>query len=222
MSLPSPGRGDRSFAWKRALDLGLTLASLPVVLPVAALAALAVRFALGSPVLFSQERPGRDRELFRLYKFRTMTDRRDASGELLPDSERLTPFGRFLRATSLDELPQLWNVLAGEMSLVGPRPLLVRYLPYFTPEESRRFEVPPGITGLQQVSGRNLHGWDTRLAQDVEYVRTCSLRLDLWILVRTLLVVVTRRGLQVDPGAVALDLDVERRARRGVEEDSLE
>ena len=107
------------------------------------------------------------------------------------------------------------------LSLLGML-LLVRYLPYFTPEESRRFEVPPGITGLQQVSGRNLHGWDTRLAQDVEYVRTCSLRLDLWILVRTLLVVVTRRGLQVDPGAVALDLDVERRARRGVEEDSLE
>jgi len=213
MSPANPQHVGRSLAWKRAFDLGLTLIVLPVVLPLAVLVAVAVRLALGSPVLFTQERPGRNREPFRLYKFRTMTDRTDPSGALLPDSDRLTAFGRFLRTTSLDELPQLWNVLIGDMSLVGPRPLLMRYLPAFTEEESQRFEVRPGITGLQQVTGRNLHAWDTRLAKDVEYAQRCSLRLDLWILFRTVVVVLTREGLQVDPGAVALDLDEERRVR---------
>lgn len=140
---------------KRALDVTLSGCALAVLSPVMGVTALLVRQKLGSPVIFHQDRPGKDEKIFRLYKFRTMTDARGADGELLPDAQRLTPFGRRLRSTSLDELPELWNILRGDMSIVGPRPLLVKYLPYYTQTERRRHAVRPGLTGLAQVNGRN-------------------------------------------------------------------
>lgn len=176
---------------------------------------LAVRAALGSPVLFRQRRPGLSGQEFELIKFRTMVEGATPSGAQRPDCERITSLGRFLRASSLDELPELWNVLKGDMSLVGPRPLLTRYTPYFTETERRRFSVRPGITGLAQVEGRNDLHWDLRLAKDVEYVERCGISLDLKILALTLLRVLRRDGLRVDPGASMLDFDEERR-RAGV------
>ena len=176
---------------KRLFDLlasaiGLLLLAVPL-----ALLAWQVRRKLGSPVLFTQLRPGLHGKPFRMVKFRTMTDARDASGALLPDAQRLTPFGRFLRASSLDELPELWNVLRGEMSLVGPRPLLMEYLPLYSPEQARRHEVRPGITGWAQVNGRNAISWAGKFALDVWYVDHRSLWLDvriLWLTVRKVLV----------------------------------
>ena len=169
-----------------ASGLGLLLLSVPL-----AVLAWQVRRKLGSPVLFTQVRPGFHGKPFRMVKFRTMTDERDASGALLPDAQRLTTFGRFLRASSLDELPELWNVLRGEMSLVGPRPLLMEYLPLYSPEQARRHEVRPGITGWAQVNGRNAISWDDKFALDVWYVDHSSLFLDiqiLWLTVRKVLV----------------------------------
>jgi sugar transferase EpsL len=184
---------------KRAFDLALVLLTTPCWLPVVAVVALIVRTRIGSPVLFRQARPGRDGRLFMLVKFRTMTDARDRRGELLPDALRLTSWGRMLRALSLDELPELWNVIRGDMSLVGPRPLLVRYLDRYTAEQSRRHEVRPGITGLAQVNGRNALRWEDRFALDVRYVDTCSFGLDTRILLRTIGNVVARRGIS-EPG----------------------
>lgn len=198
---------------KRLLDLACAAFGLLVFSPVLAVVATLVRLRLGTPVLFRQQRPGLHAQPFALLKFRTMTNRRDNSGDLLPDTQRLTRIGAFLRATSLDELPELWNVLRGEMSLVGPRPLLMRYTPYFTAPERIRFVVRPGITGLAQVSGRNDLNWDARIAADVEYVRRLSFSLDMEIIARTVLGVLARRGLQVDPGAAMLDFDEERRRR---------
>jgi sugar transferase EpsL len=184
---------------KRAFDLAVVLLTAPCWLPVAAVVALVVRARIGGPVLFRQARPGRDGRHFMLVKFRTMTDARDARGELLPDDMRLTAWGRILRASSLDELPELWNVLRGEMSLVGPRPLLVSYLDRYTAEQSRRHEVRPGITGLAQVNGRNALRWEDRFALDVRYVDSCSFGLDTRILLRTIGNVVARRGIS-EPG----------------------
>ena len=184
---------------KRAFDLALVLLTSPCWLPAVAVVALIVRTRIGSPVLFRQARPGRDRRLFTLVKFRTMTDARDPRGELLPDALRLTAWGRLLRAMSLDELPELWNVIRGDMSLVGPRPLLVSYLDRYTAEQSRRHEVRPGITGLAQVNGRNALRWEDRFALDVRYVDTCSFGLDARILFRTIGNVVARRGIS-EPG----------------------
>jgi lipopolysaccharide/colanic/teichoic acid biosynthesis glycosyltransferase len=184
---------------KRAFDLAVVLLTAPCWLPVAAVVALVVRARIGGPVLFRQARPGRDGRPFMLVKFRTMTDARDARGELLPDDRRLTAWGRILRASSLDELPELWNVLRGEMSLVGPRPLLVSYLDRYTAEQSRRHEVRPGITGLAQVNGRNALRWEDRFALDVRYVDSCSFGLDTRILLRTIGNVVARRGIS-EPG----------------------
>jgi sugar transferase EpsL len=184
---------------KRAFDLAVVLLTAPCWLPVAAVVALVVRARIGGPVLFRQARPGRDGRPFMLVKFRTMTDARDARGELLPDDMRLTAWGRILRASSLDELPELWNVLRGEMSLVGPRPLLVSYLDRYTAEQSRRHEVRPGITGLAQVNGRNALRWEDRFALDVRYVDSCSFGLDTRILLRTIGNVVARRGIS-EPG----------------------
>jgi lipopolysaccharide/colanic/teichoic acid biosynthesis glycosyltransferase len=164
-----------------------------------AVVALIVRTQIGSPVLFRQARPGRDGRVFMLVKFRTMADARDERGELLPDALRLTTWGRLLRASSLDELPELWNVIRGDMSLVGPRPLLVSYLDRYTAEQSRRHEVRPGITGLAQVNGRNALCWEDRFALDVRYVDTCSFGLDTRILFRTIGNVVARRGIS-EPG----------------------
>ena len=180
---------------KRLFDLlasamGLLLLAVPL-----ALLAWQVRRKLGSPVLFTQVRPGLRGKPFRMVKFRTMTDARDASGALLPDAQRLTDFGRFLRASSLDELPELWNVLRGEMSLVGPRPLLMQYLPLYSPEQARRHEVRPGITGWAQVNGRNAISWADKFALDVWYVDHRSLWLDVRILWMTVRKVVVRDGI---------------------------
>ena len=173
-------------------------AGLILLSPVLAGLALAVRRRLGSPVLFRQVRPGLHGEPFEMVKFRTMTDARGPDGALLPDAERLTPFGQFLRSTSLDELPELWNVVKGDMSLVGPRPLLMRYLDRYTPEQARRHEVRPGITGLAQVSGRNAISWEEKFALDVWYVDHASFWLDLKILVQTVLKVVRRDDIAAD------------------------
>lgn len=196
---------------KRTLDVCAALLGLLLLSPVLLAVMLAVAIVLGPPVFFRQERPGYRGRRFTLLKFRTMTDVCDAEGVLLSDAKRLTRFGRFLRATSLDELPELINVLRGEMSLVGPRPLLLRYLPYFSTEERRRFEVRPGITGLAQVAGRNDLSWDLRIGRDVTYVERCSLGLDLKILFLTLWKVFLREGLRVDPASSMLDFDEERR-----------
>ena len=169
--------------------------------------ALAVARKLGRPVLFRQTRPGLYGAPFGMVKFRTMTDVRDASGALLPDAERLPPFGRFLRSSSLDELPELWNVLRGEMSLVGPRPLLMRYVARYTPEQARRHDVRPGITGLAQVSGRNAISWDDKFGLDVQYVERCSLRLDAWILWKTVAQVVRRDGISAAGEATMPEFD---------------
>lgn len=179
---------------KRLLDLTLSTIVLALFWPLLLGLAWLVRKKLGSPVLFGQPRLGQDGKLFRIYKFRTMTDERDPDGNLLPDSERLTAFGRFLRSTSLDELPELYNVFRGEMSLIGPRPLLVKYRDLYSPEQWRRHEVLPGITGYAQVNGRNLLSWEEKFRLDVYYVDNLSLMLDLHILVKTALKVVVREG----------------------------
>lgn len=175
---------------KRFLDIILSLCILIVLSPVLLILAALVRVKLGSPVLFLQERPGLNGQIFTLCKFRTMTDARDAQGNLLPDKDRLTSFGKFLRSSSLDELPEFFNILKGDMSFIGPRPLLVSYLPYYTKEESLRHTVRPGLTGLAQVSGRNFLDWDRRLEKDVEYVKGLSFAMDmkvLWLTVKVVL-----------------------------------
>lgn len=183
---------------KRLLDIGLALAALVALLPVAIVVAVLVRTRLGAPVLFSQMRPGRDGQPFRMMKFRTMTDARDHRGDLLPDAVRLTPFGRFLRSSSLDELPELWNIIRGDMSLVGPRPLLPEYLPLYSSEQRRRHDVLPGLTGWAQVNGRNSSSWPERFAQDVWYVEHQSLLLDLRIMALTAIKVVRRDGVSAE------------------------
>lgn len=180
---------------KRAVDVVAGTGALVVLSPVIAAVGVLVRVKLGAPVVFRQARPGLDGEVFELYKFRTMTDERDESGELLPDSVRLTAFGRMLRATSLDELPELVNIVKGDMSLVGPRPLLVEYLPLYDARQARRHEVRPGLTGLAQVRGRNLLSWEDKFEADVEYVENVSLRLDAAIVLRTVLQVLRRDGI---------------------------
>jgi lipopolysaccharide/colanic/teichoic acid biosynthesis glycosyltransferase len=197
---------------KRLLDLLIAVPALVLLAPVLGLVAVLVRVNLGAPVLFRQRRPGFRERPFTILKFRTMTEARDESGRLLPDRLRLTRLGRFLRATSLDELPELWNVIRGDMSLVGPRPLHLKYLPYYTPEERRRFELLPGVTGWAQVNGRNLLGWNARLAHDVWYEEHCSLLLDLKILSVTVFKVLRRADVHVDPKSVMRNLDDERRA----------
>lgn len=182
---------------KRAFDIAVSVPALILSLPVQAVVAVAVRQKLGSPVLFSQERPGLGGRVFVMRKFRTMLEPDEAKG-LVADADRLTPFGAFLRSTSLDELPTLWNIVRGDMSLVGPRPLLVRYLTRYSPEQSRRHEVRPGLTGLAQVSGRNAVSWEDRLALDVEYVDTHTLRGDLAIIVRTVTAVLRRDGIAAE------------------------
>jgi sugar transferase EpsL len=180
---------------KRVFDLIVVAVTAPLWLPLLALVGVLVRLKLGSPVFFRQKRPGKDGRIFEMIKFRTMTDARDALGNLLPDAQRLTPFGKWLRAASLDELPELLNVVRGEMSLVGPRPLLVQYLERYSPRQARRHEVRPGITGLAQVMGRNAISWDEKFEWDVRYVETQSLWLDLKILALTLKTVFVREGI---------------------------
>lgn len=195
---------------KRGMDLLLSSLLLLPALPVMAVIGVTVRFGLGGPVLFRQERPGWLEQPFMLLKFRTMNEARDTAGRLLPDGQRLTRLGRFLRRTSLDELPGLFNVLRGDLSLVGPRPLLMKYLPYFTAEERVRHAVRPGLTGWAQIHGRNYVPWDQRLALDVWYVQNWSLGLDLRILLRTIWKVLTRDGAAADADTAETDLDQER------------
>lgn len=188
---------------KRCFDLCVALMLLGATLPVIAMVAALIRGGLGSPVLFRQERPGLRGEPFTLYKFRTMSEQRDSNGALLPDEARLTPLGQALRRFSLDELPQLFNVIKGDMSLVGPRPLLMEYLPLYTREQARRHAVLPGITGWAQVNGRNAVGWNERFKLDVWYVDHRSFRLDIQILWLTLLRVLHGNGIS-EPGAATM------------------
>lgn len=181
-------------AGKRLLDLTLVGIALPVLLPVLAFVAVLVRLKLGAPVIFRQTRAGFNEQPFRLFKFRSMTDLRDESGSLASDEERLTRFGEFLRASSLDELPSIWNILRGDLSLVGPRPLLMDYLGRYSEEQAKRHLVKPGLTGLAQVMGRNAISWDEKLAYDADYVSKQSFGVDLRILWQTCLVVLRREG----------------------------
>ncbi len=188
---------------KRLFDLVATGLGVVAISPVLAGAAIGVRLKLGSPILFTQTRPGLHGEPFTIYKFRTMTDERDANGDLLPDEERLTPFGQFLRSTSIDELPELFNVLKGDMSLVGPRPLLMRYLPLYNERQNRRHEMRPGITGWAQVNGRNDLSWDEKFELDVWYVDNQNLLVDLEILARTIWKVLKRDDISREGHATA-------------------
>lgn len=200
--------------FKRCLDFLLSLCGIVVLSPVLLVLAALVRVKLGSPVLFHQERPGRHEKIFKLYKFRSMTDEKDAEGNLLPDEVRLTRFGKLLRSTSLDELPELFNILKGDMSLIGPRPLLVRYLPYYTEEERHRHDVRPGLTGLAQVNGRNALGWEDRFRYDLDYVNHISFGLDLKIIGMTVGKVLKRSGTLSGADQTVADFDVYRREQR--------
>lgn len=199
--------------FKRFLDIILSALALIVLSPVLLVVAVLVRVKLGSPVVFCQERPGKDEKIFKLYKFRTMTDARDEDGQLLPDELRLTPFGKMLRSTSLDELLELWNILKGDMSIVGPRPLLVKYLPYYTEEEHHRHDIRPGLTGLAQINGRNFLSWDERFKMDLCYQRDMSFLMDVWILSVTVKKVFERKDIAIGSNQVIQDLDVERKER---------
>lgn len=187
---------------KRLLDILLSGLALIILSPVYLVLAILIRMKLGSPVIFKQKRPGKGQEIFTLYKFRTMTDEKDENGNLLPDNVRLTKFGKILRAASLDELPELWNIFKGDMSIIGPRPLLVSYLPYYTEEEQLRHTVRPGLTGLAQVSGRNFLDWDRRLQKDVEYVRKLSFLMDLKVIFLTVKVVLVKEDVADDTNFV--------------------
>lgn len=199
---------------KRFLDIFISLTAIVLLSPLLVLLWILVRSRLGKPALFTQERPGRDEKIFRLYKFRSMTDEKDEKGELLPDEIRLTSFGRLLRSTSLDELPELFNILKGDMSLIGPRPLLVRYLPYYTQEERHRHDVRPGLTGLAQVNGRNALGWEERFAFDLEYVNHLTLGMDLKILAMTAGKVLKRSGTLSGAEQTVADFDVYRKGEK--------
>ncbi len=201
---------------KRIMDVLLSGIAILLLSPAMLIIAMLVRKKLGSPVIFKQERPGKNEKIFILYKFRTMTDERDEHGDLLSDEMRLTKFGRMLRSTSLDELPELFNIFKGDMSIVGPRPLLVRYLPYYSCEEKKRHNVRPGLTGLAQVNGRNNVDWDQRLKYDVEYVNNLSFLGDVKIIIQTIGKVL--KGSDIASGEQLLmeDLDAERaKTQRG-------
>jgi undecaprenyl phosphate N,N'-diacetylbacillosamine 1-phosphate transferase len=200
---------------KRTLDLILSLMALIVLMPLMIIIGILVRINLGSPIIFKQKRPGKNEKIFTLYKFRTMTDKRDIDGNLLPDEYRLTKFGKFLRSTSLDELPELINIIKGDMAIVGPRPLLVEYLPYYTEEEKHRHDVRPGLTGLAQVNGRNLLEWDERLKKDLEYINSISVKNDLFIIFRTIINVIKRKDIAVGREHNMLSLNKEREYKYG-------
>ena len=186
---------------KRLLDILLSGGALLVLWPVLLVTAILVRTKLGSPVIFCQERPGKDEKIFKLYKFRSMTDAKDENGDLLPDEIRLTKFGKLLRSTSLDELPELWNILRGDMSIVGPRPLLVKYLPLYNEQQRRRHDVRPGLTGWAQANGRNAISWEEKFRLDVEYVDHISLALDVKTILLTVKNVLRREGISSETAA---------------------
>lgn len=199
--------------FKRVLDVFCGFAALLVFWWLYIIVAILVRIKLGRPVLFKQERPGKNEKIFKLYKFRTMTDARDENGKLLPDEVRLTKFGRALRTTSLDELPEVFNILKGEMSVVGPRPLTIQYLPYYSEEERHRHDVRPGLSGLAQVNGRNFIDWDHRLAFDVQYVEKITFIGDLRIILQTALKFVKKEDIAVDTNKVEPNFAEERRLK---------
>lgn len=190
---------------KRFLDIFLSGMALIILSPILFVTAILVRVKLGSPVIFCQERPGRDEKIFKLHKFRSMSDARDENGNLLPDEIRLGKFGRNLRATSLDELPELWDIFRGKMSIVGPRPLLVKYLPLYNDEQHRRHDVRPGLTGWAQVHGRNLASWEEKFAYDVDYVDHISFALDVKIIFMTVRCVLAREGINAEGSATMED-----------------
>ena len=202
--------------FKRILDIIFSLLVIILFCWLYLILAVTIRIKLGSPVIFTQERPGRGGRIFKLYKFRSMTDARDSNNCLLPDEVRLTSFGKKLRATSLDELPEFFNILKGDMSFIGPRPLLVRYLPYYTREEIHRHDVRPGLTGLAQVNGRNAIGWEARFGYDLEYVRRCSFMEDIKITFMTIGKVFSRSGVLSGDAQTTIDFD-EYRRRQGME-----
>lgn len=180
---------------KRILDFILSLIAIIVLSPILLISAILVRIKLGSPVIFKQKRPGKDEKIFTLYKFRTMTDEKDEQGNLLPDSERLTKFGKFLRSTSIDELPELINILKGDMAVVGPRPLLVEYLELYNEEQKHRHDVRPGLTGLAQISGRNAITWEEKFEEDLQYIKKITFLGDIKIILKTALKVFKREGI---------------------------
>lgn len=187
--------------FKRLMDIVLSGMALIVLSPVLLITALLVRVKLGSPVLFSQDRPGKDEKIFKLYKFRSMTDARNENGNLLPDEVRLTKFGKLLRSTSLDELPELWNIFKGDMSIVGPRPLLVKYLPLYNEQQKHRHDVLPGLTGWAQVNGRNTLSWEDKFELDVWYTENISFALDVKIIFMTVMKVLKRDGISSETAA---------------------
>ena len=203
--------------FKRPLDIICALLALTVFWWLYLIVAVLVRIKLGSPVIFKQARPGKNEKIFNLYKFRTMTDERDENGNLLPDEVRLTTFGRFLRKTSLDELPEAINILKGDMSVVGPRPLLISYLPYYTNEEKHRHDVRPGLSGWAQIHGRNFVGWDKRLTLDVEYVNKITFARDVSIVFNTFLQALKREDIAVNTNAIESNLAEERQRKQGLE-----
>lgn len=196
---------------KRCIGAFLSTGALIALFPILLIIAILVRIKLGSPVLFRQDRPGKNEKIFKLYKFRTMTNQRDENGNLLSDDARITKFGRVLRSTSLDELPELLNIIKGDMAVIGPRPLLVEYLPYYTAEEHHRHDVRPGLTGWAQVNGRNaIHSWEERFQYDLEYVNQVTLAMDLKILISTVIKVIKRSDIQVGSEIKVGRLDVTR------------
>jgi lipopolysaccharide/colanic/teichoic acid biosynthesis glycosyltransferase len=196
---------------KRLLDILLSFLALLILLPIIAVVALLVRVKLGSPVIYKARRPGRNEKIFTLCKFRSMTNAKDVNGVLLPDSQRLTKFGKFLRSTSLDELPELWNILKGDMSIIGPRPLAEQYLPYYNQNERRRHSVRPGLSGLAQVNGRNALGWEEKFTFDLEYVENLTFIQDVAILFKTVRKVFEKSDIGVRGVDSPIDFDVYRK-----------
>lgn len=186
---------------KRILDFTLSLIALICLSPILLIVAILVRIKLGSPVIFKQKRPGKDEKIFTLYKFRTMTDEKDDNGDLLPDSQRLTKFGKFLRSTSLDELPELVNIIKGEMAIVGPRPLLVKYLPLYNEKQKHRHDVRPGLTGYAQVNGRNAISWEEKFEDDLKYIESITLVNDIKIILKTIKKVIKRNDISQENNA---------------------
>ena len=197
--------------FKRFLDIIISLCAIIILLPVYLIISILVLIFMGWPIVFKQPRPGKNEKIFNMYKFRTMSNKKDKDGKLLPDKDRLTKFGAFLRKTSFDELPELFNILLGKMSIVGPRPLVVQYLPYYTKEERHRHDVRPGLTGWAQVNGRNNLNWDERFKLDVEYVKNISLKFDIKIIILTIKKVVKASDINVRGTGKTIDFDEYRR-----------
>jgi len=201
------------YFFKNVIDFVVAAVAFIILLPVFIIVTIVLFISNNGRPFFTQTRPGKNERLFKVIKFKTMNDKKDAGGNLLPDSKRLTPMGSFVRKTSLDEIPQLLNIISGSMSLIGPRPLLIKYLPYYTDLERKRFLIKPGITGWAQINGRNTAGWDLRLGNDVYYVDNMSFGLDMLIVYKTIVNIFSSKNIVVDPSSYMLDLDQERKDR---------